>query len=73
MKQYSLTDKQLDVFNCIRNYIKEHNKSPYIREIQEACAVNSYKVIIDRLSALEKKGYIRRRINKHRSIAVVNN
>jgi repressor LexA len=68
MKQYNLTRKQLDVYNYIKDYISKYNKSPYIREIQEACGINSYKITLDRLSSLEKKGYIRRRFNKHRSI-----
>ncbi len=70
MKQYNLTQKQLDVYNYLKEYIGKHHKGPYIREIQEACGINSYKSIIDRLSSLEKKGYIRRRLNKHRSIAL---
>jgi repressor LexA len=72
MKQYNLTQKQLAVYDYIKNYMQKYNQSPYIREIQEACGINSYKITLDRLSSLEKKGYIRRRLNKHRSIAVVN-
>ena len=72
MKHYNLTQRQLDVYNYVRGYIVEHKKSPYIREIQEACGINSYKVTVDRLSSLEKRGYIRRRLNKHRSIALNN-
>ena len=72
MKQYNLTQRQLAVYNYIKGYIVEYKRSPYIREIQEACGINSYKVTLDRLSSLEKKGYIRRRLNKHRSIALNN-
>lgn len=70
MKHYNLTKKQLDVYNYLKEYISKYNKSPYIREVQEACGINSYKITLDRLSALEKKGYIRRRLNKHRSIVL---
>ena len=70
MRQYNLTQKQLNVYNYVKEYIDKNNKSPYVREIQEACGINSYKIALDRLSALEKKGYIRRRLNKHRSIAL---
>jgi len=73
MKQYNLTQKQLDVYNYLKEYINKYHKSPYIREIQMACGINSYKSIVDRLSSLEKKGYISRRLNKHRSIALENN
>ncbi len=70
MKQYNLTDRQLIVYNYIKDYYGKNNMSPYIREIQEACGITSYKVAVDRLSALEKKGYIRRKLNKHRSIVL---
>jgi len=70
MKSHNLTEKQREVYNFICDYIGRYERSPYIREIQGACGINSYKVTIDRLSALEKKGYIRRRLNKHRSIAL---
>lgn len=72
MKRYNLTSRQLTVYNYIKDYIKKYNKSPYIREIQQACEINSYKVALDRLASLEKKGYIRRKLNKHRSIALSN-
>ena len=72
MKRYNLTHKQLDVYNYVKGYIEKHNQSPYIREVQGGCRINSYKVTIDRLAALEKRGYIRRRLNKHRSIALNN-
>ena len=72
MSNHGLTQRQEDVYNYIRDYISKFNKSPYIREIQEACGVRSYKTVLDRLFALEKKGYICRKLNKHRSI-VLNN
>ena len=72
MKHYNLTQKQLDVYTYVKEYIGKYNKSPYIREIQEACGINSYKIALDRLSSLEKKGYISRRLNKHRSILLNN-
>lgn len=72
MRRYNLTKKQLDVYNYLAEYIIKNNQSPYVREIQEACGIHSYKITLDRLSALEKKGYIRRRLNKHRSIMLNN-
>jgi hypothetical protein len=35
------------------------------------CQINSYKSIVDRLNALERKGYIKRVANKHRGIRVL--
>jgi len=72
MKKHLLTQRQQDVYNYITDYILKFNKSPYIREIQEACGIRSYKSVLDRLFALEKKGYIRRKFNKHRNILLNN-
>jgi repressor LexA len=70
MKQYVLTKKQRMVYDYIRDYIVKNAVSPYIREIQEGCGIQSYKAAVDKLLALEKKGYIRRILNKHRSICL---
>ncbi len=73
MSNYLLTKKQHDVYGFIRAYIEKNNRSPYIREIQEGCGTLSYKGAIDKLLALEKKGYIQRKLNKHRSIILNKN
>ena len=67
-----LTFKQKRIYDFITSYIADHKKAPYIREIQEACQINSYKSVVDKLLSMEKKGYIRRRLNKHRSIRLAN-
>ena len=58
------------VFDYILRYIAEHRQSPLIREIQLGCQIVSYKSAIDRLNALEHKGFIRRGPNKHRGIRI---
>jgi repressor LexA len=68
MQGYLLTKKQDEVYLFIRGYIEKNNRAPYIREIQEGCGISSYKGAIDKLLALERKGYIQRKLNKHRSI-----
>jgi repressor LexA len=67
----TLTKKQKSVFEFIKEYIGKNQIAPYIREIQEACSITSYKSAVDKLLALEKKGYIKREINKHRSIQIM--
>lgn len=67
-----LTTKQKLVYNFLKKYINKNNRAPYIREIQTSCSINSYKSVIDKLIALERKGYIQRTINKHRSIRLNN-
>ncbi|PIU41086.1 MAG: transcriptional regulator [Candidatus Omnitrophica bacterium CG07_land_8_20_14_0_80_42_15] len=68
MKEHSLTTKQKVVYDYVKNYLEMNKRSPFIREIQEACQINSYKGAVDKLLALEKKGYITRKLNKHRGI-----
>jgi len=70
MAEYMLTKKQDKVYGFIREYMEKNNCSPYIREIQEGCGIMSYKGAIDKLLALERKGYIQRKLNKHRSIVI---
>jgi len=70
MALYLLTERQKKVFDFIKEYINKNNKSPYIREIQDGCNILNYKGAVDKLMALEKKGYIKRRLNKHRSIVI---
>ena len=72
MKALILTPKQEVVLNYIKGYLDKNSRSPFIREIQEGCSINSYKAAVDKLLVLEKKGFIRREMNKHRGIKVNN-
>ncbi len=56
------------MFDFIRQYFTDHRQSPLIREIQSGCQIVSYKSALDRLNALERKGYIKRVPSKHRGI-----
>ena len=58
------------MFDYILRYIAEHRRAPLIREIQVGCQIVSYKSAIDRLGALEHKGFIKRTPNKHRGIRI---
>jgi len=68
-----LTQNQEKVYIFIRDYISQNKRSPYLREIKQACNIQSHKSVIDRLTALERKGYIKRKINQHRSIRLKKN
>lgn len=68
MGNYLLTIRQKKVFEFVKGYIETNKKAPYIREIQDGCGSISYKAAVDKLLALERKGYIRRIPNKHRGI-----
>ena len=71
MTKRSLTPKQQTVLEFIQRFYAEHHQSPLIREIQADCQIASYKSALDRLTALERKGYLKRRPNKHRGIRLV--
>ena len=68
MSKLTLTHKQQAVLDFIQRYFAEHKRYPLIREVQEGCQIASYKSALDRLNALDRKGYIRRMPNKHRGI-----
>jgi repressor LexA len=72
MGTVNLTTGQKEVYEYIRSYMDRNKHAPYIREIQDACQISSHKGVIDRLVALERKGYIKRKLNKHRSIKLNN-
>ena len=71
MTKSSLTHKQQMVLDYIHRYFSEYRRYPLIREVQEGCAITSYKSALDRLNALDRKGFIRRLPNKHRGIRLV--
>ena len=56
------------MLDFIKRYVAHHRHAPLIREIQTECGISSYKPTVDRLNALEHKGFIKRRPNKHRGI-----
>jgi len=66
-----LTEKQRKVLEFLRIFIAEKKTPPLIREVQEGCRISSYKSAVDRLNALERKGFIRRFPNKHRGIQLL--
>lgn len=67
-----LTNNQVQVYTFIKEYMAQNKCSPYLREIQQGCNIQSHKVVIDRLNSLERKRYIKRKLNQHRGIRLVN-
>jgi len=65
-----LTLKQQKVLDFIRNSIQE-NIPPTIREIAKELGFSSTGTVRDYLTALEKKGYLRRVNNKSRAIELL--
>ena len=65
-----ISDKQKDIIAFINAFIERHSYSPSVREIAEACNINSSTVAQYHLNILERKGYIRRGHKVFRSITL---
>lgn len=66
----ALTDKQLHIFNFIKETIQSSGYPPTVREIGDRFGI-TVKGAYDHLKAIEKKGYIRCTTNKSRAIEIL--
>lgn len=71
--KYTLTDRQREVYECIRRSIKNYGYGPTVREIGDSVGINSPNGVVGHLKALVKKGLILRQPHLSRSIQLVNN
>ena len=73
-KQFSnsLTDAQNELYDWIKDYMKEFNHSPSIRQMMEAMGLKSPAPIQSRLKHLQDKGYISWQEGKARTLQIVN-
>lgn len=71
MMPEKLTKKQQQVYDYIRQRVKEQGYPPAVREICEAVGLSSPSSVHAHLESLEKKGYIRRTPIKPRAIEIV--
>ncbi len=67
----TLTKKQNEILDFMKQYIAEHGFPPTIREIGSALGVNSPATIHAHLNNLEKKGTIRKNGCKNRAIELL--
>ena len=65
-----LTDKQLMIFEFIKEKINDSGFPPTVREIGDRFGI-TVKGAYDHLKAIEKKGYIRTEQNKSRAIVIL--
>jgi repressor LexA len=66
-----LSAKQQSILRFIRDFIREKDYPPSIRDIQDACQISSTSVVDYNLKALERLGYIRRDREVSRAIELV--
>ena len=67
----NLTDAQNELYNWIKDYMKEYRHSPSIRQMMEAMGLKSPAPIQSRLKHLQEKGYISWQEGKARTLQVV--
>jgi SOS-response transcriptional repressor LexA len=66
-----LTRIQDEAFTFICDFILQNNYPPILAEIQEVMGINNPGQVYGILSALEKKGYIKKKKGMHRGIFLV--
>src|SRR3954468_10759814 len=67
----TLSAKQQSILRFIRDFIREHDYPPSIRDIQDGCDISSTSVVDYNLKALERLGYIRRDREVSRAIELL--
>ena len=67
----TLTDRQQDVYDYIKQYILDNHRPPTRLEICEDFGWSSPKAAHDHVLALQRKGYIGSQLGKYRAIKVL--
>ncbi len=68
----NLTDAQNELYGWIKNYMKNYQHSPSIRQMMKAMGLKSPAPIQSRLRHLQEKGYISWQEGKARTLQVIN-
>ena len=73
MEKFSgdLTDAQNELYGWIKNYLKDFQHSPSIRQMMQAMGLKSPAPIQSRLKHLQEKGYISWQEGKARTLQIV--
>ena len=67
----NLTDAQNELYRWIKNYMKDFQHSPSIRQMMEAMGLKSPAPIQSRLKHLQEKGFISWQEGKARTLQIV--
>ncbi len=68
----NLTDAQSELFEWIKNYIRDFHHSPSIRQMMQGMGLKSPAPIQSRLKHLQEKGYISWQEGRARTLQLVN-
>ena len=71
LSEESLTDAQNELYEWIRNYVKDFQHSPSIRQMMNAMGLKSPAPIQSRLKHLQEKGFISWQEGKARTLQLV--
>lgn len=71
LQQQPLTPRQLDVYRVIEESIRTNGFSPTYQEIANKLKLGSLGSVHDHMTALERKGYIRRESGTARAYSLV--
>ena len=66
-----LTEKQREIYDYIKWFLRERSYSPSVREIAAAVGLKSPSTVHFHLKAMEEQGFLTRRQGRTRSIALV--
>ena len=66
----AMTQKQIQVYNFIKNYFEQHGVMPMQKEIKEHLGLKGFSTVQFHLKALEERGWITRLPNRQRAIAL---
>lgn len=69
--QARLTERQNQVYEFLRSYIREQGKPPTIKEVGRHLGIRSTNGVYKMLVALETKGYIKRTPHEARGLEIV--
>ena len=70
-KNYNLTEAQDQLYEWIKQYMKDYQHSPSIRQMMQAMGLKSPAPIQSRLKHLQEKGYIAWQEGKARTLQIV--
>lgn len=67
----ALTPRQSAILDFIAGHVTAHGYPPSMREVGEACGLDSSSSVAHQLRVLEDRGYLRRDPNKSRALTVI--
>jgi DNA-binding MarR family transcriptional regulator len=70
-EKVALTKREKDVLSFLKEYINANGYPPTVREIRQHLYLQSTSTVHNYLEKLEKKGYIKRKVNSSRAIFIV--